>query len=194
MADDLARVLEALNIDRTHLLATVDQMYMIGIEFALRHSDHLDRLVLTGPLGAGYEALFDPISTSNSSRPTTPAERSSAVRTAPPGCSPQPSTATRPRYRRRSLCWQAIQTRSSRGLRSSGSGVPGFRRPRPARRHRSAPGDCRSTQPAGPGLGRRGGRRIPGARFDTVTGDGPSHLVPLERPDRFSQFVIDFLT
>ena len=34
---------------------------------------------------------------------------------------------------------------------------------------------------------------IPGARFEIVTGDGSSHLVPLERPDHFNQLVMNFL-
>ena len=35
---------------------------------------------------------------------------------------------------------------------------------------------------------------IPGARFEIITGDGSSHVVPLERPDDFNQLVINFLT
>jgi 3-oxoadipate enol-lactonase len=35
---------------------------------------------------------------------------------------------------------------------------------------------------------------IPGARFEIVTGDGSSHVVPLERADEFNQLVMDFLT
>ena len=34
---------------------------------------------------------------------------------------------------------------------------------------------------------------IPGALLKIVTGDGSSHLVPLERPDKFNQLVMDFL-
>jgi 3-oxoadipate enol-lactonase len=34
---------------------------------------------------------------------------------------------------------------------------------------------------------------IPGARFDILTGDGSSHVVPLERPDDFNQRVMNFL-
>jgi 3-oxoadipate enol-lactonase len=36
-------------------------------------------------------------------------------------------------------------------------------------------------------------RGIPGALLKIVTGDGSSHLVPLERPDEFNQLVTDFL-
>jgi 3-oxoadipate enol-lactonase len=34
---------------------------------------------------------------------------------------------------------------------------------------------------------------VPGARFEIVTGDGSSHVVPLERPDDFNQLVMNFL-
>ena len=34
---------------------------------------------------------------------------------------------------------------------------------------------------------------IPGARFELVTGDGSSHLLPLERPDDFNRLVMNFL-
>jgi len=36
-------------------------------------------------------------------------------------------------------------------------------------------------------------RGIPGALLKIVTGNGSSHLVPLERPDKFNQLVMDFL-
>ena len=34
---------------------------------------------------------------------------------------------------------------------------------------------------------------IPGARFELITGDGSSHVLPLERPDDFNQQVMSFL-
>ena len=34
---------------------------------------------------------------------------------------------------------------------------------------------------------------IPGARFEIVTGDGSSHLMPVERPDDFTRLVANFL-
>jgi 3-oxoadipate enol-lactonase len=34
---------------------------------------------------------------------------------------------------------------------------------------------------------------IPSARFEIVTGDGSSHVMPLERPDDFNQLVMNFL-
>src|SRR5215207_6359242 len=48
MADDVAGLLDALGIPRTHLLG-LSMGSMIGMAFALRHADRLDRLVLAGP-------------------------------------------------------------------------------------------------------------------------------------------------
>ena len=44
-----------------------------------------------------------------------------------------------------------------------------------------------------PSVAREVAAGIPGARFELITGDGSSHLLPLERPDDFNQLVIDFL-
>ena len=61
MADDVAGLLDALEIHRTHLLG-LSMGSMIGIEFALRHADRLDRLVLAGPGAAPARSAVDPIS------------------------------------------------------------------------------------------------------------------------------------
>ena len=61
MADDLAGLLDALDIRRTHLLG-LSMGSMIGMEFALRHADRLDRLVLAGPGAAPARSTVDPIS------------------------------------------------------------------------------------------------------------------------------------
>src|SRR4030095_8775020 len=61
MADDVAALLDALDIRRTHLLG-LSMGSMIGMEFALRHPERLDRLVLAGPSGAPARSAVDPIS------------------------------------------------------------------------------------------------------------------------------------
>src|SRR5687767_7773513 len=61
MADDLTGLLDALDIHRTHLLG-LSMGSMIGMEFALRHPDRLDRLVLAGPSAAPARSAVDPIS------------------------------------------------------------------------------------------------------------------------------------
>src|SRR4051794_16812120 len=60
MADDLAGLLDALDIPRAHLLG-LSMGSMIGIEFAIRHADRLDRLVLAGPNAAPARSTVDPI-------------------------------------------------------------------------------------------------------------------------------------
>ncbi len=60
MADDLAGLLDALGIPRSHLLG-LSMGGMIAQEFALRHADRLDRLVLTGTGAAPARAAVDPI-------------------------------------------------------------------------------------------------------------------------------------
>jgi 3-oxoadipate enol-lactonase len=44
-----------------------------------------------------------------------------------------------------------------------------------------------------PWLAREVAGGIPGARLEIVTGDGSSHVMPLERPDDFNQLVMNFL-
>jgi 3-oxoadipate enol-lactonase len=44
-----------------------------------------------------------------------------------------------------------------------------------------------------PWVAREVAEGIPGARFEVVTGDGSSHVLPLERPEDFNQLVTNFL-
>src|SRR6266516_1053535 len=60
MSDDVAGLLDELDIHRTHLLG-LSMGSMIGMEFALRHADRLDRLVLAGPGAAPARSAVDPI-------------------------------------------------------------------------------------------------------------------------------------
>ena len=64
MADDVAGLLDELDIDRTHLVG-LSMGSMIGMEFALQHADRLDRLVLAGPGAAPARSAVDPISVWN---------------------------------------------------------------------------------------------------------------------------------
>jgi 3-oxoadipate enol-lactonase len=44
-----------------------------------------------------------------------------------------------------------------------------------------------------PWIAREVARGIPGARLEVVTGDGSSHVLPLERPDDFNQLVMNYV-
>ena len=60
MADDVAGLLDGLDIPHAHLLG-LSMGGMIGQEFALRYPDRLDRLVLSGVGAAPARSAFDPI-------------------------------------------------------------------------------------------------------------------------------------
>ena len=60
MADDLAGLLDALGIARSSVLG-LSMGGMIAQEFALRHADRLDRLVLAGTGAAPARSAVDPI-------------------------------------------------------------------------------------------------------------------------------------
>src|SRR4051795_6879496 len=60
MADDLVGLLDTLGIQRTHVLG-LSMGAMIAQEFALRHPERLDRLVLSGCAAAPARSAVDPI-------------------------------------------------------------------------------------------------------------------------------------
>src|SRR5688572_16270423 len=64
MADDLAGLMDALDIKRSHVLG-LSMGGMIAQEFALRHQERLHRLVLSGCGAAPARVACDPIRTWN---------------------------------------------------------------------------------------------------------------------------------
>ena len=64
MADDVAALMDALDIERAHLLG-LSMGGMIAQEFGLRHAGRLHRLVLSGCGAAPARSVFDPIRTWN---------------------------------------------------------------------------------------------------------------------------------
>ncbi len=60
MADDLAGLLDALEVQRSHLLG-LSMGGMIAQEFALRQADRVDRLVISGSGAAPAPSAVDPI-------------------------------------------------------------------------------------------------------------------------------------
>jgi 3-oxoadipate enol-lactonase len=64
MADDVAGLLDGLEVQRAHVVG-LSMGAMIAQEFALRHADRLDHLVLSGPDPAPARQAFHPIAVWN---------------------------------------------------------------------------------------------------------------------------------
>ena len=194
MADDVAGVLEALNIDRTHLLAA-SMGCMIGMEFALRHSDHLDRLVLTGPAAAPARSAVDPISTWNWVKANDSSgevfggqqltwlfssafqRNQAAVQGLIAFLASNPNPVEPEAYDRQAQAYLQFDALDRLG---------GIKAPTLV-----IVGEQDLLTP--PWIAYEVASGIRGTQFKIVTGDGSSHLVPLERPDEFNQLVMDFL-
>ena len=195
MADDVAGLLDALDIQRAHLLG-LSMGGMIGLEFALRHAGRLNRLVLSGTGGAPARSAFDPIQTwswvkANDAtgevfageqltwlfslaflRNQEAVQQTVAMLTA----NPNPvGSAAYARQARAYLQFDALD-------RLGDIDAPTL----------AIVGEQDLLTP--PWVVREVASAIRGARFEIITGDGSSHVVPLERPDDFNQLVTNFLT
>ncbi len=117
---------------------------MIGMEFALRHADRLDRLVLAGPGAAPARSAVDPISIWNWVKANDPSGEVF-------GAQQFTWLFSSAFLRNQQAVQETIALLASnpnpiepRGLRPPGSGLPAVRRPRSARRHHGPdPGDRR---------------------------------------------------
>lgn len=195
MADDVAGLLDALAIQRAHLLG-LSMGSMIGMEFALRHADRLDRLVLAGPGAAPARSAVDPIATW------------SWVKT---------HDATGEVFGGQQLTWlfspaflrdQDAVRNTVALLASNPNPVEPEAYGRQARAYLQFDVLDRLADILAPTLVLVGEQdlltppwvagevadAIPGARFETILGAGSSHVVPLERPEDFNRLVLDFLS
>lgn len=194
MADDVAGLLDELGIRRTSLLG-LSMGSMIGMEFALRHAGRLDRLVLAGPGIAPARSAADPIATWNWVKANDP---------------------TGEVFGSQQLSWlfsvgflrnpQAVQETVAL-LASNPNPVGPEAYDRQAQAYLQFDALDRLGNVAAPTLVIVGERdlltppwvtrevadRIVGARLEIVSGEGSSHVLPLERPDEFNRLVIDFL-
>jgi 3-oxoadipate enol-lactonase len=194
MADDLAGLLDALDIRRTHLLG-LSMGSMIGMEFALRHPDRLDRLVLAGP-GVPARSAVDPISIWNWVKSH---DRSGEI------------------FGSQQLAWlfssaflrnqQAVQETAALLASNPNPVEPeAYDRQAQAYLHFDALDRLGGIRAATlvivgeqdrltpPWIAHEVAAGIPGAQLEIVTGDGSSHVLPLERPDDFNRLVMKFLT
>jgi len=194
MADDLAGLLDALDIHRAHLLG-LSMGSMIGMEFALRHPDRLDRLVLAGPGGAPARSAVDPISIWNWVKANDPTgdvfggqqltwlfssaflRNQQAVQETVALLASNPNPIDPEAYGRQAQAYLQFDALDRLG---------GIKAPTLV-----IVGEQDLLTP--PWVAREVAEGIPSARFEIVTGDGSSHVMPLERPDDFNQLVMNFL-
>jgi 3-oxoadipate enol-lactonase len=194
MADDLAGLLDALGIQRTHLLG-LSMGGMIALEFALRHADRLDRLVLAGTGAAPARSAIDPIqiwswvkandttgkvfggqqftslfSTAFLRNPEAVQDTTALLASNPYPMSPEA-------YGRQAEAYLQFDVLGRLGAITAPTLV--------------VVGEQDLVTP--PWIAREVAEAIPGARFEVIRGDGSSHVLPIERPDDFNRLVSDFL-
>ena len=194
MADDVAALMDALQIERTHLLG-LSMGGMIALEFALRHPGRLRRLVLSGCGAAPARVAFDPIRTWNWVK--------SADKTGEAFAGQQFTWLFSQAFLRNKVAVQQTITQ----LTSNPNPVGPEAYDRQAQAYLRYDALDRLTAVSAPTLVivgeqdlltppwvcREVADRIPGSAFEIITGDGSSHVVPIERPDEFNRLVTKFV-
>ena len=195
MADDLAGLLDALGIQRSHLLG-LSMGGMIALEFALRHGDRLDRLVLAGTGAAPARSAVDPIQIWSwvkandatgevfggqqfvSLFSTAFLRNHEAVRDTAELLASNPYPMSPEAYGRQADAYRQFDALDRLAAITAPTLV--------------VVGEQDLLTP--PWIAREVAEAIPGARFEVIRGDGSSHLVPIECPDEFNRLVLDFLS
>lgn len=195
MADDVAGLLDGLDIPHAHLLG-LSMGGMIGQEFALRHPDRLDRLVLSGVGAAPARSAFDPIRIWSWVRSHDEAgeafgaqqfvwlfsssflRNDAAVKQTLALLASNPTPMTPDAYTRQATAYLQHDVLDRLG----GIQVPTL----------VVGGEQDLLTP--PWILQEVATAIPHAELRILRGDGSSHLLPLERPDEFNHLVTDFLT
>lgn len=194
MADDIAALLDGLEITKAHMLG-ISMGGMIAQEFALRHPDRLDKLVLTGTGAANGRAKFDPISVwsfvkDHDAEGLTFAAQQfiwlfsetfrrnhEAVDQTLQMLASNPNPVSAEAYKRQADAYvkhdvlKQLENVKAQTLVVSGE-----------RDRLTPPWTCREVADA-----------IPNAKFELVEGPGSSHVLPLERPDDFNRIALEFL-
>jgi pimeloyl-ACP methyl ester carboxylesterase len=195
MADDLAGLLDALGIQRSHLLG-LSMGGMIAQEFALRHGDRLGRLVLAGSGAAPARSAVDPIQIwswvkANDSTgevfggqqfaslfSTAFLRNHKAVRDTAALLASNPYPMTAEAYRRQADAYRQFDALDRLAAITAPTLV--------------VVGEQDLLTP--PWIAREVAEAIPGARFEVIRGDGTSHVVPIECPEEFNRLVLNFLS
>ena len=195
MADDLAGLLDALGIQRSHLLG-LSMGGMIAQEFALRHRDRLDRLVLAGTGAAPARSAVDPIHIWNwvkannvtgemfggqqfvSLFSTAFLRNHQAVRDTAELLANNPHPMSPEAYGRQAAAYLQFDALDRLAAITAPTLV--------------IVGEQDLLTP--PWIAREVAQGITGARFEVIPGDGSSHLVAIERPDDFNRLVSTFLS
>ena len=195
MADDLAGVLDALGTAQSHLLG-LSMGGMIAQEFALRHPDRLDRLVLAGTGAAPARNVVDPIDiwTWVKTRDATGevfggqqlvslfstafARNHQAVQDTAELLASNPYPVGPEAYARQAAAYRRFDALERLFAITAPTLV--------------VVGEQDLLTP--PWIAREVADAIPGARFEVIRGDGSSHLAAIERSDDFNRLVSDFLT
>jgi 3-oxoadipate enol-lactonase len=195
MADDLAGLLNALGIQRSHLLG-LSMGGMIALEFALRHRDRLDRLVLAGTGAAPARSAVDPIQVWSwvkandetgevfggqqfvSLFSTAFLRNHEAVRDTAALLASNPYPMSPEAYGRQANAYRQFDALDRLAAITAPTLV--------------VVGEQDLLTP--PWIAREVAEAIPGARFEVIRGDGSSHLVPIECPNEFNRLVLAFLS
>src|SRR5919112_801562 len=194
MADDLAGLLDALGIQRSHLLG-LSMGGMIAQEFALRHRDRLDRLVLAGTGAAPARSAVDPIQIWSWVKANDPTgevfggqqfvslfstaflRNPEAVRDTAELLAGNPYPMSPEAYGRQADAYRQFDALDRLAAITAPTLV--------------VVGEQDLLTP--PWIAGEVAETIPGARFEVIRGDGSSHLVPIECPDEFNRLVLKFL-
>ena len=195
MADDLAGLLDELGIQRSHVLG-LSMGGMIAQEFALRHGDRLDRLVLAGTGSAPARSAVDPIHIWNwvkandatgemfggqqfvSLFSTAFLRNHQAVRDTAELLANNPYPMSPEAYGRQAAAYLQFDALDRLAAITAPTLV--------------IVGEQDLLTP--PWIVREVAEAITGARLEVIPGDGSSHLVAIERPDDFNRLVSTFLS
>jgi len=194
MADDVAALMDALDITRAHLLG-LSMGGMIAQQFALRYANRLNRLVLSGCGAAPARVAFDPIRTWN----WVKANDSSGQVFA---CQQFTWLFSAAFLRNKEAVQQTISMLTSNPHPVSPEAYN--RQAEAYLRYDALDRLADITSPTlvivgeqdlltPPWVCREVADSIPGSEFEIIKGDGSSHVVPIERPGEFNHLVTRFL-